>query len=1403
MIKKPNIFVILFFLVTKTYFTYSQQTWPFNDAGGNVVRGKISGTVGDFRGSAATSRFHAGVDMVSPLDNLGAEDGDTDTFDEDQAVYSMHAGTVYVANPNDYWNDYIRVTLTNGRRVYYKHTLPATYDPVTNTNVVAITTGSTVAVGDYLGLMIESTNQHVHVNDNDETGNGNSLPGITNWINNNVSPFTDSGSPDFVFPFNSGEASVGENDANNTSVENNAVEFRQNGHLHDNAENELTTTSTVENVTHKVVYNKVDIVSRMRDRHILSDGSASTSGNNGINRASFEVLDHTNASRGGEIENINFNQVPDNDRADFVFDSRSNQSRHVYILTANPSATNQVYDRFLNTGLRTGQTEDWDLQNRGNKDARSNSEAYFKDGKYTLRLRARDIANANNTASNTTTRDAFMVVDNFKPYIKTVFLISEPVTEIFYDRDWVWNNGTLDFGPDTSTGTSPEEGQNISVSVISSEPMKSVSISIPTLGIINQPMTALENTVEEDLNWQYTIQAASTLAGTHAIEFTGQDYANNHIQSDPSQIPIRNANGTWNGIVNGGVSNPDENHSFEIFGETCDSPGGRIAGACPLHADFSHLMDSSIPLTVNFTDRSTPSDEITAWSWDFGDFTSSSQQNPSHSYSSPGDYMVELTVSRGAEQENISYTINVSNDLNPIFTTSDTQGSKPLSVTFNSSASTGIITSRTWEVSPASGFRYTSGNQSSTNPTIEFYDADIYQVKLKVSDGVNEVESAPVEISAQSGIDAVANFDFTNPAYENSPVEFSSFKSFMPCPNLFGYSWSFGDGGTSDQINPNHSYSTAGQYTVTLCITDNCGSSDCTSKTLTVLDVGAGLTPAFSPQNIRIRAGQEVVFTDLSFPSSSIKKWNWYLELPGNHTGYPYGYEPLQYFIWNNQTFYEKYTPYTYNTAGTYKVKLEVSSSFESQDPGPIAETTVIVEETPELPSSQNLGLPTDYPIKDMVMYEDYLAVIVGSSNTPGTPTDYIYVYKQTNNSWSKIAQLCNFCGGSGTPQWDWLNRYSKIAMYDETIAVIYDSQFDNRIIMFDKGPGEWSDMNAPTQRLCLDANRCGDYPDGNEIEIADIAMGDDRIALGTIENDHGAKKKFVYAINKKNGEWPFLERWSGSDIQKVQVGSSSGSGFNDIAISGNTIVAEFIGKLHVLEYSSSWTEVATLSTSSSYGYVDIEGTSIVASRRSSTNNVFDDPVAYVWEKPINGGWVNNQSPSAYLTLYFDGNYDEHTYMGAGNVAISKGHVYVDVKYGGGSSGTNYVSYIYEKEYGLWTSMKEASILAQGNPLQKGTMYGDEVTVWVERTDRLWMYDLTSYCQTDKYDNKNFVLSAGNWPKVKAGSISLGGGTGAATIQSGAKINYEGNVVVLKPGFNAKNGSTVHIKLVNCDQFDY
>lgn len=72
-------------------------------------------------------------------------------------------------------------------------------------------------------------------------------------------------------------------------------------------------------------------------------------------------------------------------------------------------------------------------------------------------------------------------------------------------------------------------------------------------------------------------------------------------------------------------------------------------------ADFTQSVVSGFsPLSVNFLDQS--NFNPTSWSWNFGDSTTSTLQNPSKTYSTPGTYTVSLTSSNSSYTRSVTKT---------------------------------------------------------------------------------------------------------------------------------------------------------------------------------------------------------------------------------------------------------------------------------------------------------------------------------------------------------------------------------------------------------------------------------------------------------------------------------------------------------------------------------------------------------------------------------------------------------------------------------------------------------------------------------------------------------------------------------------------------------------------------
>ena len=76
---------------------------------------------------------------------------------------------------------------------------------------------------------------------------------------------------------------------------------------------------------------------------------------------------------------------------------------------------------------------------------------------------------------------------------------------------------------------------------------------------------------------------------------------------------------------------------------------------------------------------------------------------------------------------------------------------------------------------------------------------------------------------------------------EGDPVSFNATGSVDPNGTIVSYAWTFGDGGTSTDIAPSHSFAQDGVYSVTLTITDNDGLVDTEVFSVTVANVAPSI----------------------------------------------------------------------------------------------------------------------------------------------------------------------------------------------------------------------------------------------------------------------------------------------------------------------------------------------------------------------------------------------------------------------------------------------------------------------------------------------------------------------------------------------------------------------------------
>lgn len=89
---------------------------------------------------------------------------------------------------------------------------------------------------------------------------------------------------------------------------------------------------------------------------------------------------------------------------------------------------------------------------------------------------------------------------------------------------------------------------------------------------------------------------------------------------------------------------------------------------------------------------------------------------------------------------------------------------------------------------------------------------------------------------------------------------------------ITGYAWDFGDGNTSTDASPSHLFAGAGDFTVSLSVTDELGNKNTTERLHTIIGGNAAPTAAFSFTT----DGLTVTLTgESSDPDGTIASYSW------------------------------------------------------------------------------------------------------------------------------------------------------------------------------------------------------------------------------------------------------------------------------------------------------------------------------------------------------------------------------------------------------------------------------------------------------------------------------------------------------------------------------------------------
>ena len=241
-------------------------------------------------------------------------------------------------------------------------------------------------------------------------------------------------------------------------------------------------------------------------------------------------------------------------------------------------------------------------------------------------------------------------------------------------------------------------------------------------------------------------------------------------------------------------------------------------------AAFSRVYTSNQPAnTATFINQSTG--QLTGILWQFGDGTTDTGNNPTHTYAAPGIYTVTLGVVGPGGDSNVSQQITIQGATPPTaaFAADRLAGALPLVVRFTDQ-STGQITAYLWQFGDG-------GTSTERNPVRTFSIVGTYNVILTVS-GSGGASTFVRQITVENPIVPAPVAIFTpNPNNGQAPlsVQFTSAST----GQITAYSWNFGDGSLGTEQNPIHVYANPGVYTVTLIVTGQ-GGQGTAQSTITV-----------------------------------------------------------------------------------------------------------------------------------------------------------------------------------------------------------------------------------------------------------------------------------------------------------------------------------------------------------------------------------------------------------------------------------------------------------------------------------------------------------------------------------------------------------------------------------------
>jgi PKD repeat protein len=397
-------------------------------------------------------------------------------------------------------------------------------------------------------------------------------------------------------------------------------------------------------------------------------------------------------------------------------------------------------------------------------------------------------------------------------------------------------------------------------------------------------------------------------------------------------------------------------------------------------------------------------------------------------------------------------------------------GCPTLTVNFTDN-STGSIDTWSWDFGDGA-------TSSAQNPSHDYASAGTYTVSLTVTGpGGSDTNTKTNYISVT---DPTVNADFSGtPTSGDSPLNVAFTDA--STGNVTGWNWDFGDGVSATTQNPNHTYNTAGVYTVTLTASNACGNSVATKTDyITVTTPPCDLPVAdFSGTPISGDTPLNVAFTDNT--TNNPTSWSW-----------DFG---------DGATSTVQNPSHTYNTAGNYTVSLTSTNSCGSDTQTKVDYITV-TDPPCNLPVAGFSGTPTSGDTPLNVAFTD---------NTTNSPTSWSWDFGDGGSSTAQNPSYTYNTAGSYT-----VSLTATNACGSDTDTKV------NYITVTDPPAGDEMHVasNTVTKQTFFIFSRAS-----STIKIVD--QNGDPVSNASVDGSwHGSSSKTVTLNTNSNGEATSTSNW-------------------------------------------------------------------------------------------------------------------------------------------------------------------------------------------------------------------------------------------------------------------------------------